>query len=307
MESELKVKPVPLGFSRQYLKIDPAQVSAGVANLVRQSGLYFSKPLDDARFQLITTEGMRSEKIKISDTAQIFNLVDATTVRIDLYLSVEQKTPSGRFTLIGPDEHVNLSIDFRKKVFRLEIAVLGRGKMEQIGELLTEGVVLVNFDLPEPHQYLERSLANFLQDHPQRERNIFLIMRFKEEPPFPEIIESVRATCAVNGLQVLRADDKEYTDDLWDNVLTYMYGCDYGIAIFDQINYREFNPDVALEVGFLFAQCKRVLLLKDRAIPVMPADIVGKIYRSFDTYSASRTIRPQITKWLQDYGIGMQE
>lgn len=104
----------------------------------------------------------------------------------------------------------------------------------------------------------------------------------------------------------MRADDKEYTDDLWDNVLTYLYGCDYAIAVFDQINYREFNPNVALEVGFLLAQCKRVLLLKDVSISVMPADIVGKIYRPFNTYDPLRSIPPQIKKWLEDYGIGEQ-
>ena len=97
---------------------------------------------------------------------------------------------------------------------------------------------------------------------------------------------------------------RKYTDDLWDNVLTYIYGCNQAIAIFDQVNLRDFNPNVALEVGFLLAQCKRVLLLKDKAIPVMPTDIVGKIYRPFDTYSPSITIPPQIIRWLQDYGIG---
>lgn len=231
-------------------------------------------------------------------------MVGADTVQMNLYFSVEQKTPNQMFTMIMPDEYVSLTINFRKETFELDFAIIGQEKANQIGELLTEGIMLVSVELPEQHRYIGPFLLNLLREYPATEQNVFLIMRFKNEPPFPEIVEAVRHTCRERGLNVLRADDKEYTDDLWDNVLTYMYGCAQAIAIFDQINYREFNPDVALEVGFFLAQCKRVLLLKDKAIPVMPADIVGKIYRSFDTYSGSKTIPTEIRKWLQDYGIG---
>lgn len=85
--------------------------------------------------------------------------------------------------------------------------------------------------------------------------------------------------------------------------MTYMYGSTNGIAVFDQINYREFNPNVALEVGFMLAQNKRVLLLKDLSIPIMPTDIIGKIYRSFNTYQPRETIPPQLEKWFIDCAL----
>jgi hypothetical protein len=132
----------------------------------------------------------------------------------------------------------------------------------------------------------------------------FSLCDFKDEHPFSSIAKTIREVCSLNELNILRADDKEYTDDLWDNVLTYMYGCGSAIAVFDQINARDFNPNVALEVGFFFAMCKPVLLLKDISIPVLPADIVGKRYRGFNTYEPETTIPPQIEKWLQDYSIG---
>lgn len=304
MESEPKLKPLTLSFTRQYLGIDLPKIRASVTKLISQSEVYFSRPLDQARFGLSTADGKRNEDIPISDAARVFDLVETATVQMNLYFSVEQKTPNQMFTLIAPDEHISLTLDFYNHRFTLEVGIVGREKANQIVELLTEGVLLVTVELPAQHQYIEPFLHSFLKEHPSNERNVFLIMRFTKEPPFPEIVEAVRRTCAEKGLNILRADDKEYTDDLWDNVLTYMYGCDQAIAIFDQINYRKFNPNVALEVGFLRAQCKRVLLLKDKAIAVMPADIVGKIYRNFDTYAASETIPPQINKWLEDYGIG---
>jgi hypothetical protein len=251
IESGSRVKAVTFDFNHQYLKIDLAQVSNNVASLVSNSESYFSKPLDQARFQLITSEGMRSEKIAISDTARIFDLVGADTVQIDLYLSVEQKTASGMFTLIGPEEHVNVSIDFRKKAFGLQVCIVGSEKADQIRGLLTEGVVLVTVELPEPHRYIEPFLLSLFGEYPSTELNVFLIMPFKKEPPFPEIVKAVRDTCRERGLNVLRADDREFTGDLWDNVLTYMYACDQAIAIFDNTNSGEFNSNVSMEVGFL--------------------------------------------------------
>jgi len=293
MQSETTLKPLTLGFSRQYLNIDLSKIRASVTTLISQSEVYFSKPLDQARFQLITPEGRRDEDIAIADAARVFDLVEANTVRMNLYFSVEQKTPRKMFALISPDEFVSLTLDFHNHEFKLNVGIAGSEKANQIGELLTEGVLLVTVEIPVQHQYIEPFLHSLLRDHPSTNQNVFLIMRFDDAPPFPDIVETVRTTCAARGLNVLRADDKEYTDDLWDNVLTYMYGCDYAIAIFDQINYREFNPNVALEVGFIRAQCKRVLLLKDKAIPDLPADVVSKIYKKFDTYDVKRTIPPQ--------------
>jgi len=83
-----------------------------------------------------------------------------------------------------------------------------------------------------------------------------------------------------------------------------MYSCGSAIALFDQINYREFNPNVATEVGFMLALGKPVLLLKDQSIVAMPTDIIGKIYRPFNTYEPENTIPPQVQKWLQDYQLG---
>ena len=61
--------------------------------------------------------------------------------------------------------------------------------------------------------------------------------------------------------------------------------------------------NVALEVGYMFALGRPVCLLKDRTLKALPTDLVGKLYREFDCYSADQTIPDQLTKWLRDKGI----
>lgn len=119
------------------------------------------------------------------------------------------------------DEYINLGIDFVGRSVFASISILGLSKAKEIQRLLSEGMEFVNVNLPGQHPYIEPYLRSFLADHPSSDQNVFLIMRFRDEAPFSQIVEAVRAICAERGLAVVRADDKEYTDDVWDNVLTY--------------------------------------------------------------------------------------
>ena len=101
---------------------------------------------------------------------------------------------------------------------------------------------------------------------------------------------------------MLRADDKDYTGDLWDNVCVYMLGCRFGVAVFEEIDVREFNPSVALELGFMLALSKRCLLLKEQRMTQMPTDIVGKLYKPFDSYNIPATISVAVAQWMRDIG-----
>ena len=62
-------------------------------------------------------------------------------------------------------------------------------------------------------------------------------------------------SCIPHGLMGHRADDRCYPNDrnLWDNVCTYMFCCKYGVHILEDIMADEFNPNVALEYGFMRA------------------------------------------------------
>ena len=55
--------------------------------------------------------------------------------------------------------------------------------------------------------------------------------------------------------------------DVWNNVCVYMMGCAYAICVFEDIDTRDFNPNVAIEYGFLRAMDRRILLLKEQRLP----------------------------------------
>ncbi|MHB9090789.1 MAG: hypothetical protein ACYC7H_05165, partial [Chloroflexota bacterium] len=105
--------------------------------------------------------------------------------------------------------------------------------------------------LPPGYEHFNRHFPAFLLDHPHADQNVFLMMRFRPGEQYDRISETVRKDCARYSLHVVRADDKDYTSDLWENVGLYMLASKYGIAVFEEIDEREFNPSVALELGFM--------------------------------------------------------
>ena len=128
-------------------------------------------------------------------------------------------------------------------------------------------------------------------------------MKFGKTPAHTAITEIVRETLKKYGLEALRADDKEYHEDLFPNVQTYMHGSGFGIAVMERIEAEEFNPNVSLEVGYMLAHRKPVLLLKDSTLKGLHADLVGKLYRPFDFQRPQETIPTQLKSWLEDKGL----
>lgn len=150
---------------------------------------------------------------------------------------------------------------------------------------------------------ISRDSSPVLFDYPSPGSNVFLMMRFRDTKQHREILAAMRDRLKFYGLHGLRADDKTYSESLWPNVKSYMDACDFGIAVFEQIEDDDFNPNVSLEVGYMMAAKKPVLLLKERHLKTLPADILGHLYKSFDSYDISSTIQPRIHDWLCDVGI----
>lgn len=148
-----------------------------------------------------------------------------------------------------------------------------------------------------------RDSSPVLFDYPNARINTFIMMRFRDTKQHREILTALRAALEYYGLQGLRADDKNYSDTLWTNVKSYMDACESGIAVFEQIEDDDFNPNVSLELGYMMAQKKPVLLLKEKHLKTLPADVVGNLYKTFDSYNVSESIRPRVLEWLRDIGI----
>ena len=149
---------------------------------------------------------------------------------------------------------------------------------------------------------ITESLRVFRTDHPSPRASAFIMMRFDDGEQEKGILKTVQQTLKSSGIKGMRADDKHYHDDVYWNIMTYIYGCGFGIAIYDRIKSNIFNPNVALEVGYMLALDKPVCLLVDQTLNNLQTDIIGKIYKPFDTYNPSKSIPPVLHKWLEDKG-----
>ena len=158
--------------------------------------------------------------------------------------------------------------------------------------------------LAQPHPpEIAMSLDRLRSKFPDPKKVGFLVMRFTAAKPFAKIVEAIKKTGEDHGLKIIRADENEFHSGLWENVRTHLHGCGFGIAIYERIETNEPNANVGLEVGYLMAMNKPVLLLKDKTAEKVQTDLVGKLYKEFDTHDPEGTIPAQLTKWLEDYGI----
>jgi nucleoside 2-deoxyribosyltransferase len=154
-----------------------------------------------------------------------------------------------------------------------------------------------------PPAAIRQSLARFYRDYPTPNTAVFIMMRFGETPAHEEIVQSIKGSLQPYGFIGVRADEKEYHADLYYNILTYVFGCGFGVAVFERLLGDEFNPNVAFEVGFMTALQKHVCLLKDKTIKALHTDLIGKLYRPFDPQDAGGTVPGQLTRWLRDKGL----
>jgi nucleoside 2-deoxyribosyltransferase len=80
-----------------------------------------------------------------------------------------------------------------------------------------------------------------------------------------------------------------------------MLCCKYGVAVLEDIIADEFNPNVALEYGFMRALGKPTLLLKERRFKPR-ADILGTVWNEFDVLDVRQSVPKALGKWLHDIG-----
>ncbi len=151
--------------------------------------------------------------------------------------------------------------------------------------------------------HIRESLQRFRADYPDPTTVAFILMQFRNTKAHEQIAQAIREGLAAHGIAGIRADEKEYHEDLFPNVVTYMHGCGMGVAVFERIEEENFNPNVSLELGYMYAMRKPLCLLKDRTLTALHTDLMGKLYREFDPYDPDGTIPPQLSRWLNDRGL----
>jgi hypothetical protein len=165
-----------------------------------------------------------------------------------------------------------------------------------------------NFTLPDGYEYLWKDCESFFKDHPHYDRNVFIMTSFDGHHLLAQLDNELRRALHQHRLVGVRADDRIYPSDsqLWRNVCVYMLCCKYGVAILEDHSRDEFNPNVALEIGFMRALDKRTLLLADRRFSKLRADISGTVRFEFDITNQAGTLAEPIERWIRSLGLDLK-
>jgi hypothetical protein len=108
------------------------------------------------------------------------------------------------------------------------------------------------------------------------------------------VVESV---CACDYVPRM-ATDRTYQPILWDNVELYLLGSAKGIAIVEDRYRPEFNPNVAMEWGWMRAMGKPVLYLVEAEFSHERADASGFLGQRFHWDSPETDIPAAVRGWL---------
>jgi protein-tyrosine-phosphatase len=150
---------------------------------------------------------------------------------------------------------------------------------------------------------VSKSKNPVLKKFPSPKFNLFLMMRFDKGEQYQAIFKTLKNEAGRYAINLLRADDQTYASDLWENVKACMTACELGIAVFEQLQIQDFNPNVSLELGYMLAIGRGVLLLKERSLKSLPSDIAGRLYQEFDANDLEPSIRAAVRRWFRDIGI----
>lgn len=156
-----------------------------------------------------------------------------------------------------------------------------------------------------PPVEIESSVARFRNDHPDASEAAFIMMNFCFTETRAVLVAAIKRVLWDAGIAGLLASDKTYHDDLLFNVLTYIYGCGIGVAVFERTDAVQFNPNVSFEVGYMMGHGKPVCFLKDDALKTLPTDLLGRLYIGYsaETRFPDITILRPFKRWLDDKGL----
>lgn len=179
---------------------------------------------------------------------------------------------------------------------KISVIITGITNEEEIVEYIAVNELSIEKQFPKE---IEREVLQIKKEF-EGKKIAFLIMQFGASRFHNDIYDNIQKILIKKNIVVLRADYKEYHADLYYNILSYIYAADFGIAVFERIDDDLFNPNVAFEVGFMFALNKKVCLLKEKTLRSLPTDIVGKLYKSFDLNNIAESLEKSINKWIDD-------
>ncbi|WP_345148591.1 hypothetical protein [Arthrobacter ginkgonis] len=93
---------------------------------------------------------------------------------------------------------------------------------------------------------------------------------------------------------------------MWTNIELYMMGSRRGIAVFEDIEDRNFNPNVSLELGYMLGRQKQCMILKEKRLPNVPSDVVHRLYSPWDAFDTHATMSSAVARWV-DVDLGLRQ
>jgi len=96
----------------------------------------------------------------------------------------------------------------------------------------------------DPPIEINESLVRFGHDYPDPSKVAFIMIKYAKTEAHDSIINTIRDVLRKHGIVGVLAKDKQYHDNLKENILTYLHGCGFGIAVFERIESNDFNPNI---------------------------------------------------------------
>lgn len=157
---------------------------------------------------------------------------------------------------------------------------------------------------PQWHEGHARHLQTFWQNGPY-EKSVFIMTKFPDplrpsvkDRRLQEVVKTVAEAVKRQGHVPRIAGDKDYHEQLWENVELHMLGCHRGIAIVQDRSRPEFNPNVALEWGWMLGLDRKVLYLVEKDFRQERADWKGMTSYRFDWNNPKPGVDAAIRKFL---------
>jgi hypothetical protein len=189
----------------------------------------------------------------------------------------------------------------------------GTGEIESIEKRLeeidSEILEMIQGDI---HQHLSSFLRKFEEARGPSDKVVFVMMKFpsgntREDQILNLIYDKIKDTCSrYFGMKAVRADEFAAAGNIWDNAQVHALGSRFGIAIIENKYTNEFNPNVAMEAGYMAALGKEVLLLVEKTFPYNRADMAGRLQSQFTWGGKNadlKTVEDAVIRFLENQRI----
>jgi hypothetical protein len=137
------------------------------------------------------------------------------------------------------------------------------------------------------------------------EKSVFIMSKFprdkgsEDDIKLNKVMEVVSNAIHDLGYFPRIARGAEFDALLWKNVELHLLGCAGGVAIVEDRYKKEFNPNVAMEWGWMRAMGKPVLYLIEEQFGAMRADIEGFVRHPFKWDEPEEGIPGAVQKWIE--------